>query len=187
MTNASAAAFTDPCARLNWSDAGLKGTADGSLRQIPAQRFQQFPRDCQSDGLSFPASPALLSSSQRNIPWISHCSAAAIGSSAAPALAQSKPPASVTFPRGFKTREIAANGTTIHVRVGGKGPAVVLLHGYGEAGDMWAPLKSFGLTMAVVMRSVADNVTEGIVPDSGHWIMEENPKATVALARGFLG
>jgi pimeloyl-ACP methyl ester carboxylesterase len=44
------------------------------------------------------------------------------------------------FPSGFKTREIAANGTTIHVRVGGAGPAVVLLHGYGETGDMWAPM-----------------------------------------------
>jgi pimeloyl-ACP methyl ester carboxylesterase len=44
------------------------------------------------------------------------------------------------FPASFKTQEIAANGTTIHVRVGGKGPAVVLLHGYGETGDMWAPM-----------------------------------------------
>ena len=26
------------------------------------------------------------------------------------------------------------------MRVGGTGPAVVLLHGYGETGDMWAPL-----------------------------------------------
>jgi len=44
------------------------------------------------------------------------------------------------LPAGFKTREIPTNGTTIHVRVGGKGPAVVLLHGYGETGDMWGPL-----------------------------------------------
>jgi len=44
------------------------------------------------------------------------------------------------FPPGFQTRMIATNGTTIHVRSGGKGPAVVLLHGYGETGDMWAPL-----------------------------------------------
>ncbi|MDZ4843209.1 MAG: alpha/beta hydrolase [Alphaproteobacteria bacterium] len=44
------------------------------------------------------------------------------------------------FPTGFKTREIATNGTTLHVRVGGRGPAVVLLHGYGETGDMWAPM-----------------------------------------------
>lgn len=44
------------------------------------------------------------------------------------------------FPADFKSQEIAANGVTIHVRVGGKGPAVVLLHGYGETGDMWEPL-----------------------------------------------
>lgn len=44
------------------------------------------------------------------------------------------------FPATFVERDIAANGTTIHVRTGGKGPAVVLLHGYGETGDMWAPL-----------------------------------------------
>jgi pimeloyl-ACP methyl ester carboxylesterase len=46
--------------------------------------------------------------------------------------------------------------------------------------------KSFGLMMATVMREAASNVTEGVVPDSGHWIMEENPRATVALVRAFL-
>src|SRR3954470_8170623 len=44
------------------------------------------------------------------------------------------------FPAPFSIREIPSNGTTIHVRVGGKGPAVVLLHGYGDTGDMWIPL-----------------------------------------------
>jgi len=44
------------------------------------------------------------------------------------------------YPVSFHTQEIVTNGTTIHVRVGGKGPAVVLLHGYGETGDMWSPL-----------------------------------------------
>jgi pimeloyl-ACP methyl ester carboxylesterase len=44
------------------------------------------------------------------------------------------------FPAGFETRDIAVNGTTIHVRYGGKGPAVLLLHGYGETGDMWVPM-----------------------------------------------
>ncbi|WP_445680534.1 alpha/beta fold hydrolase [Radicibacter daui] len=44
------------------------------------------------------------------------------------------------FPASFRVLDISANGTTIHVRVGGSGPAVVLLHGYGETGDMWAPL-----------------------------------------------
>jgi pimeloyl-ACP methyl ester carboxylesterase len=46
--------------------------------------------------------------------------------------------------------------------------------------------KSFGPMMATVMRAAADNVTEGIVPDSGHWIMEENPSATIAQVREFL-
>ncbi len=44
------------------------------------------------------------------------------------------------FPPDFRTHEIETNGTTIHVRSGGTGPAVVLLHGYGETGDMWAPM-----------------------------------------------
>ena len=44
------------------------------------------------------------------------------------------------FPPTFRIEEMQTNGTTLHVRVGGGGPAVVLLHGYGETGDMWAPL-----------------------------------------------
>ena len=45
-----------------------------------------------------------------------------------------------TFPDTFRAQDLAANGTKLHVRVGGSGPAVVLLHGYGETGDMWVPL-----------------------------------------------
>src|SRR6478736_4579752 len=44
------------------------------------------------------------------------------------------------FPAGFRTQEIPTNGTTLHVRTGGSGPAVILIHGYGDTGDMWAPL-----------------------------------------------
>jgi pimeloyl-ACP methyl ester carboxylesterase len=32
------------------------------------------------------------------------------------------------------------DGTTIFVRSGGAGPAVVLIHGFGDTGDMWGPL-----------------------------------------------
>jgi pimeloyl-ACP methyl ester carboxylesterase len=46
--------------------------------------------------------------------------------------------------------------------------------------------KSFGTTMAAVMRAAATDVREGIIPGSGHWIMEENPQATITLVRGFL-
>jgi pimeloyl-ACP methyl ester carboxylesterase len=44
------------------------------------------------------------------------------------------------FPADFRAEEIKTNGTVLHVRLGGEGPAVLLLHGYGETGDMWAAL-----------------------------------------------
>ncbi|HBR27052.1 MAG TPA: hypothetical protein DD732_08495 [Rhizobiales bacterium] len=44
------------------------------------------------------------------------------------------------FPPSFKTEEIQTDGATIHVRVGGQGPAVIMLHGFADTGDMWAPL-----------------------------------------------
>ncbi|MGH8112994.1 MAG: alpha/beta fold hydrolase [Rhodanobacteraceae bacterium] len=54
---------------------------------------------------------------------------------ASPALADT-----FDFPAAFRTQEIQTNGTTLHVRVGGSGPAVVLIHGYGDTGNMWVPL-----------------------------------------------
>ena len=190
------------------------------------------------------------------------------------------------FPSAFKTQSIAVNGARIYVRVGGHGPAVVLLHGYGETGDMWEPLaarlvgehtvivpdlrgmglsehvaageriyldrfwnefsadpkhfdeasrqhyaklyalpgamhsrfeqfhafdqdvidnkaflakgplpmpvlaiggeKSFGPTMATVARAAATNVQGAVIPGSGHWLMEEQPAATVAVIVNFL-
>jgi pimeloyl-ACP methyl ester carboxylesterase len=44
------------------------------------------------------------------------------------------------FPTDFHVQSIETNGTTLYVRVGGAGPAVVLLHGFGDTGDMWAPV-----------------------------------------------
>jgi len=122
------------------------------------------------------------------------------------------------FPASFHTQMVPTNGTSLFVRVGGEGSAVVLLHGFGFTGDMWAPgncdqvclldlecihdagnvdrlvflgvagirydaFEQFG---AVRQDVVASNVTGGIVPDSGHWIMVENPQATIKLATDFL-
>jgi pimeloyl-ACP methyl ester carboxylesterase len=58
------------------------------------------------------------------------------------------------FSPAFKTQMISTNGTQLYVRVGGKGPAVVLLHGFGDTGDMWAP---------IVAKLVKDHTV--IVPD----------------------
>lgn len=44
------------------------------------------------------------------------------------------------FPATFRTQEIQTDGALLHVVIGGKGPAVVLIHGFGDTGDMWAPL-----------------------------------------------
>lgn len=44
------------------------------------------------------------------------------------------------YPASFQARMVQTNGSSLHVRFGGKGPAVVLLHGFGDTGDMWAPL-----------------------------------------------
>ncbi len=46
--------------------------------------------------------------------------------------------------------------------------------------------KSFDTEMAEELRFVASNVTGGIVPNSGHWIMEENPQDTMKLVTDFL-
>jgi pimeloyl-ACP methyl ester carboxylesterase len=46
--------------------------------------------------------------------------------------------------------------------------------------------KSFGPTMAIVMRAAATDVHELVIAASGHWLMEEQPVATVAAVRAFL-
>lgn len=44
------------------------------------------------------------------------------------------------FPADFHRSQVLSADATINVRVGGHGPAVVLIHGFGETGDMWSPL-----------------------------------------------
>jgi pimeloyl-ACP methyl ester carboxylesterase len=46
--------------------------------------------------------------------------------------------------------------------------------------------KSFGALQAVIMRHVAVNVQEAVVPRSGHWLMEESPVYTVKLVRRYV-
>jgi pimeloyl-ACP methyl ester carboxylesterase len=43
--------------------------------------------------------------------------------------------------------------------------------------------KSFGAQPAEIMREVAANVEGGIIANPGHWIMEEQPDATVKAVR----
>ena len=70
------------------------------------------------------------------------------------------------FPASFKTQTIKTNGTELYVRVGGKGPAVVMLHGFGDTGDMWAPIAA---------KLVADHTV--IVPDLRGMGLSAHPDA----------
>lgn len=54
---------------------------------------------------------------------------------ALPASAEIQP-----FPASFQARTIQSGDAALHVMVGGRGPAVVLLHGFGDSGAMWSPL-----------------------------------------------
>lgn len=44
------------------------------------------------------------------------------------------------FSSAFHGTDMAVSGGTQYVRIGGRGPAVLLLHGFGDTGDMWQPL-----------------------------------------------
>src|SRR5438132_548493 len=172
------------------------------------------------------------------------------------------------FPADFRSSQVVNADATINVRVGGHGTAVVLIHGFGNTGDMWSPMaaelakdhtvvvpdlrgmglsshpaggydkwtqagdiravldklgteradivghaigqkdeadnlkametklampvlaigaaKAFGANVAVVMRNAATNVQELVVPNAGHWLMEEAPAATIAAVQDFL-
>src|SRR5499426_4676601 len=46
----------------------------------------------------------------------------------------------VPFSSRFKESLINVGSAEQYVRTGGSGPAVLLLHGFGETGDMWQPL-----------------------------------------------
>lgn len=70
------------------------------------------------------------------LPFAFALSIAAINAVAAPLPAQAITP----YSGAFRTEEVATNGTILHVCIGGKGPAVLLLHGFADTGDMWQAL-----------------------------------------------
>jgi pimeloyl-ACP methyl ester carboxylesterase len=80
-----------------------------------------------------------------------------------------------SFPAVFRAQQMPVTGGTQYVRVGGQGPAVLLLHGFGDTGDMWEPLA----TILVKDHTV-------IVPDLRGMGLSSHPEAgyeKVAQAR----
>ncbi|QKC89616.1 alpha/beta hydrolase [Mesorhizobium sp. NZP2234] len=74
----------------------------------------------------------------------------------------------IPFPAGFKTQSIETNGTSLHVRVGGQGPAVILLHGFGDTGDMWAPAATKLMKDHTVIVPDLRGMGLSAHPDSGY-------------------
>src|SRR3977135_3087124 len=72
------------------------------------------------------------------------------------------------FPASFSTQVVQTNGTSLYVRVGGKGPAVVLLHGFGDTGDMWAPLAAILVKNHTVIVPDLRGMGMSDHPDTGY-------------------
>jgi pimeloyl-ACP methyl ester carboxylesterase len=45
---------------------------------------------------------------------------------------------------------------------------------------------SFGTQTADILRLVAANVSAGVITDSGHWVMEAQPRQTTAAVVDFI-
>src|SRR5882757_9112120 len=85
------------------------------------------------------------------------------------ALFSAPAPAAVTpFPGTFHTQMVQTNGTSLFVRVGGQGPAVVLLHGFADTGDMWAPLATVLVKDHTVIVPDLRGMGLSAHPDSGY-------------------
>jgi pimeloyl-ACP methyl ester carboxylesterase len=72
------------------------------------------------------------------------------------------------FPASFHTQDISVEGVKIHVRVGGKGPAVVMLHGFGDTGDMWASLAADLAKDHTVVVPDLRGLGLSAIPESGY-------------------
>jgi pimeloyl-ACP methyl ester carboxylesterase len=72
------------------------------------------------------------------------------------------------FPPGFHVAAIKTNGTTLHVRIGGEGPAVVMLHCFGDTGDMWAPAAAVLARTHIVIIPDLRGMGLSAHPDTGY-------------------
>src|ERR1043165_6129485 len=82
---------------------------------------------------------------------------------ATPVLARVEP-----YPASFRTQMVQTNGTSLFVRVGGQGPAIVLLHGFGDTGDMWEPLATLLVKDHQVIVPDLRGMGLSLHPESGY-------------------
>jgi len=71
-------------------------------------------------------------------------------------------------PAGFSENYADVNGVRLHYFVGGKGSAVVLLHGYAETSHMWTPIMPKLATTHLVIVPDLRGAGDSSKPDSGY-------------------
>ena len=72
------------------------------------------------------------------------------------------------FPAGMRVEEVESDGATIHTRIGGHGAAVVMLHGFGDTGDMWAPIAAILVKDHTVIVPDLRGMGLSAHPDTGY-------------------
>lgn len=132
----------DPCQNApQWSPTETNGAPDRKTFSNPGWQSRHFKKPKMLI--------AVLSKLSRTLGRVTAGFMASLALGAVSAHAAITP-----FPTDFHESKVITGDATINVRVGGHGPAVVLIHGFGETGDMWAP-----------MAAVLENDHTVIVPD----------------------
>jgi pimeloyl-ACP methyl ester carboxylesterase len=80
---------------------------------------------------------------------------------------QATPMHAENFGPGFKTQTVAVDDGKVSVTVGGKGPAVLLLHGYAENSRMWQPLAKALAPNFTVIAPDLPGIGDSSIPKSG--------------------
>lgn len=73
----------------------------------------------------------------------------------------------VEFGQGFVTHRVSVAGGVVSVTVGGRGPVVVLLHGYAEDSRMWKPLAIALAPRFTVVAPDLPGIGNSSVPSTG--------------------
>jgi hypothetical protein len=99
------------------------------------------------------------------------------------------------LPQGVTEKIATVDGVRISYKIAGRGPAVVLLHGFAETSHMWLPLirllresgeKASGTFLIDQGHLVATTVRGVVVKGSGHWLMEEAPQQVIPELVAFI-
>jgi pimeloyl-ACP methyl ester carboxylesterase len=101
---------------------------------------------------------------------------------ATPAQAEVKP-----WPTTFYAEQMPVSDDTQYVRLGGTGPAVVLLHSFGDASDMWVPLAEALMKDHTVVVPNLRGMGLSSHPEGGYRKVTQARSCSVALVTHDIG